>query len=139
MGGWTLLSVGLWADIGETVWGCWPLAPQVESPVALEPEPRASVPENCQAAPEGIQKAQGRAEATRGGSMCPTSQRGGRTLPGLEERPGPDCGGFPHQRHVLGLPWVRPEEEGGARREAGQSGEPAGSPTRQKLSQGRAG
>lgn len=36
--------------------GCLPLAPQIETLVAVEPEPQASVPENCQVVPGGFQR-----------------------------------------------------------------------------------
>ena len=52
---------------------------------------------------------------------------------------GPDCGGFIHQEPCAWPALGQAREEGGARRDVGQSGEPAGSCTRQKLSQGREG
>lgn len=65
----TLYSVGLWPDMGELSGCCLPSGPQMESPVVTEPEPPASVPGNCQVAPEGFQKAQRRAGAA-GEALC---------------------------------------------------------------------
>lgn len=45
----------------------------------------------------------------------------GQNTAGLEKRPGAFAVDLLTKRHVLGLPWVRPEE-GGARRDTGQSG-----------------
>lgn len=54
------------------------MAPKTESLMATEPEPQASVPENCQVVPEGFRKARGRTEAARRGLVHQTSQKGGR-------------------------------------------------------------
>lgn len=101
------------------------MAPKTESLMATEPEPQASVPENCQVVPEGFWKARGgqrppeEALCTRllkKGAGQDTTWSGGKR-PGLRWIYSPRG-----LQSVLGQAKGRGE---GARNDAGQRGEPA--------------